>query len=150
MTKRPPRNLTDERGFTLIEILVVVLVIAILAALSIPTFLNQKTKATDASAKSLARSAETAAETYASDHGGTYAGIEPSSLKEIDTAMPTVAGGSNNAWLQGAQAIESNAGYKVTTASTTGGTFSVIRKANGAVERVCKGVTGGCPASGSW
>ena len=68
------RRAEDEKGFTLIELLVVILIIGILAAIAIPTFLNQKSKANDASAESLARNAATAMETYATDNNGSYAG----------------------------------------------------------------------------
>ena len=66
------RRAEDEKGFTLIELLVVILIIGILAAIAIPTFLNQKSKANDASAESLARNAATAMETYATDNNGSY------------------------------------------------------------------------------
>ena len=58
----------DEKGFTLIELLVVILIIGILAAIAIPAFLNQKGKAYDSNAKSDARTAATAQETYFTDN----------------------------------------------------------------------------------
>jgi type IV pilus assembly protein PilA len=53
----------DEQGFTLIELMVVVLIIAILIAIAIPTFLGARQKAQDRAAQSDIRNALTAAKT---------------------------------------------------------------------------------------
>src|ERR1700731_5044724 len=90
----------DERGFTLIELLVVILIIGILAAIAIPSFLNQKGKANDASAKELARTAQTVAETIGTDNGGSYSTVSPAALVAVEATIPTVAG--SNAWISAA------------------------------------------------
>ena len=65
----------DESGFTLVELLVVMLILGLLAAIAIPAFFNQRNKAKDADAKSSVRTAETAMETFATDNNGKYTGV---------------------------------------------------------------------------
>lgn len=55
---------TNEDGFTLIEILVVILIIGILASIAIPVFLNQRKTAVDAAVISDVKNASMAMQTY--------------------------------------------------------------------------------------
>ena len=57
----------DEEGFTLIELMVVVLIIAILIAIAIPTFLGARSRAQDKQAQSNLRNALTAEKTFYTD-----------------------------------------------------------------------------------
>ena len=62
----------DEQGFTLIELMVVVLIIAILLAIAIPTFLGAKSTANARGAQSSLRNALTAEHAYFTNNNQTF------------------------------------------------------------------------------
>lgn len=64
-----------EGGFSLIEILVVIVIIAILASLAIPIFLNQRERAWNTQSESALKNAATAMQAAAVTTGGSYADI---------------------------------------------------------------------------
>ena len=87
------REMKDEDGFTLIELMVVVLIIAILIAIAIPTFLGLRERAQNRAAQSDLRNALTAAKAFYTDNEHLHGLHRPrrertSSLLSPGTPMP--------------------------------------------------------------
>jgi type IV pilus assembly protein PilA len=139
MQKLRERMAKSEEGFTLIELLVVMLIIGILAAIAIPSFFDQREKAQDADAKAVARTAQTAMETFATDSGGSYNGADQADLLLIE---PTLADA------EGLTAAGTATGYTVTATSETDREFSIVKDAN-TFSYPCDPDGGGCPG-GDW
>ena len=142
------RRAEEEKGFTLIELLVVILIIGILAAIAIPTFLNQKSKANDASAESLARNAATAMETYATNNNGSYSNASVAALNSITPALNTSTT-NGQAYLSAAGGT--GTAYSVSAISPSDTETFTLSNVNGTESFACTPVgAGACNAGGSW
>jgi type IV pilus assembly protein PilA len=122
-----------ESGFTLIELLVVILIIGILAAIALPTFLGQRAKAQDSSAKSDARNVVSQMESCFTD-SQTYAGCQNTVERGPTVAVADITPSGAT-------------GFAVIARSASGNTFTITKDANGYARTCTQTGSGGCSGS---
>ncbi|HXP37582.1 MAG TPA: prepilin-type N-terminal cleavage/methylation domain-containing protein [Solirubrobacteraceae bacterium] len=148
MLQRLRQRLSNEGGFTLIELLVVILIIGILAAIAIPAFLSQTSKANDSAAKTQVGTLQTTEEACASENNGSFATCNLAALEKIEPTLKDTTTAT--------AAVGTTGPEEFTVSSTAKGSNNVytLKNVGGTITRTCTtggtGNNGGGCKAGSW
>lgn len=86
MTKRIRQRPGAEGGFTVVELLVVIIVIGLLLAVAVPSYLGFRDRAARQAAEENVLAAAPAVQSYFDEHG-TYEGMSLPVLQTLDTSV---------------------------------------------------------------
>lgn len=144
MTARTSPQRAAQDGFTLVEVLVVILIVGLLALIALPQFLAQGSKGKDAVAKhAVAAVAQQLEACYSAEEDYQLC---DSASRLADADVPLGSGpGQVEAEATGART------YTVTAHSRSGNDFVIARPSSGNFQHTCtKPGANGCPSDGTW
>jgi type IV pilus assembly protein PilA len=134
-------RLRDAGGFTLVELLVVLLLLAILATIALPAFIGQRAKGQDTEAQATLRTVALALATHHADED-TYSATKA----ELIAIEPAIGEATPDLDVDGTADT-----FEITEMSASGTAFTLVRADGGELTRTCTVPKHGlCRAGGSW
>jgi len=166
-SKLAARRRDSEEGFTLIELMVVVLIIAILIAIAIPTFLGARQRAQNRAAQSSLRNGLTAAKTIFTDQEDyncavssaspcTATATSPMPISAVEPSLTFVDGSTASAGPNQLSVASSTTNVTIAALSKSGTCYFIYDDVTGPGTRYNKATSGTCNAAsapatpGSW
>ncbi|MDY7033105.1 MAG: prepilin-type N-terminal cleavage/methylation domain-containing protein [Thermodesulfobacteriota bacterium] len=138
MLTKMRKSMKGEKGFTLIELMIVVAIIGILAAIAIPNFVNYQRRAKTSEARTNLGAIRTSEEAYAST-ADTYlaCAANPAAIPGVNKATWDSAGGETVGWVDIGYEPKGDIYYQYEATSASNTTFTASAEGNLDGDAIC-------------